>query len=399
MEKIKIGMKKVICFIMMVILIGANSSYVIATSKSELNSQSQDLTDKINDAKEELGDVKDEKSETLKQVEELTYTMSEYESQIADLDKQLTDLNTSLKEAEEKLAKATEDYDKQEELLEQRLVAQYEAGDTSYLDVLVASEDLSDFISNYYLVSELASYDLELLERIDNQKKEIEAAKNEIQTNKDKVDSVKKTKESKAKELQVTKNEKDKQVAKLNEQEKSIQAQLEQFEQDKRDIQNELAAIAKKEAEEAAKKGAGSYNTTPSKSGYIFPVAGCSKADIANKTYPSYRGHTGVDVNKNVTGKTVVAVKDGTVVTSKALKNADGSYRSYGEYIVINHHDGTMTLYAHGLAGSRRVSEGQSVKQGQAIMTVGSTGRSSGTHLHFEVRVGGSPVNPLPYLP
>ena len=162
MEKIKIGMKKVICFIMMVILIGANSSYVIATSKSELNSQSQDLTDKINDAKEELGDVKDEKSETLKQVEELTYTMSEYESQIADLDKQLTDLNTSLKEAEEKLAKATEDYDKQEELLEQRLVAQYEAGDTSYLDVLVASEDLSDFISNYYLVSELASYDLEL---------------------------------------------------------------------------------------------------------------------------------------------------------------------------------------------------------------------------------------------
>ena len=57
-----------------------------------------------------------------------------------------------------------------------------------------------------------------------------------------------------------------------------------------------------------------------------------------------------------------------------------------------------MTLYAHGLAGSRKVAEGQKVSQGQALMTVGSTGNSTGTHLHFEVRVGGSPVNPLPYL-
>src|SRR5699024_8214285 len=127
-------------------------------------------------------------------------------------------------------------------------------------------------------------------------------------------------------------------------------------------------------------------------------VQGLTRANINNKTYPSYPGHTGVDVNINVTGKNVVAVKDGTVVISKALKNPNGTYRSYGEYVVINHHDGTMTLYAHMLAGSRKVKEDDKVVQGQIIGTVGSTGNSTGNHLHFEVKVGGRSVNPLPYL-
>ena len=120
--------------------------------------------------------------------------------------------------------------------------------------------------------------------------------------------------------------------------------------------------------------------------------------------YPSYAGHTGVDINRGVTGKSVVAVKDGTVVKSTALKNSNGSYRSYGEYIMIAHNDGTLTVYAHMLAGSRTVFENQTVKQGQVIGTVGSTGNSTGNHLHFEVRVLTSAlkyktVNPIPYLP
>ena len=140
-------------------------------------------------------------------------------------------------------------------------------------------------------------------------------------------------------------------------------------------------------------------NVAPSAHGYIFPVQGCSRANINKLVYPSYRGHTGIDVNRNVVGKNVVAVKAGTVVKSEAKKNSNGTYRSYGEYVVINHHDGTMTLYAHMLAGTRKVSKGQEVSQGQVLGTVGSTGNSTGTHLHFEVLIGGSPVNPIPYLP
>ena len=92
-------------------------------------------------------------------------------------------------------------------------------------------------------------------------------------------------------------------------------------------------------------------------------------------------------------------IVSGTVITSTALRNSKGNYRSYGEYVIIDHHDGTMTLYAHMLSGSRTVVPRQNVSQGQQIGQVGSTGNSSGPHLHFEVRIGGSPVNPTPYLP
>ena len=86
-------------------------------------------------------------------------------------------------------------------------------------------------------------------------------------------------------------------------------------------------------------------------------------------------------------------------IHNNITKNHNGKYYSYGEYVIINHHDGTMTLYAHMLAGSRKVSQGQEVSQGQVLGTVGSTGNSTGPHLHFEVRVGGVPVNPINYLP
>ena len=300
---------KISCIGVASILIFANSGIVMGASQSELNSQSKNIDQKINEAKEDLKDVKGEKSNTLKQVENLTVTISEYENEVEELEDEIGTLNQSLKEAQTKLDAAQKDYSEQEELLNERLITQYEEGQTSYLDVLLSSASLTDFISNYYMVTELATYDMELLDKIEKQKEEIEKAKNEIQEDKDKIATTKKSKEAKVKALNVTKQEKNTEVAKLNEEEKEIQEQLEQFEKDKREIQRELAALASQENIVAGE---------PSKAGYIFPVAGCSKANINNKSYPSYRGHTGIDVNINVKGKTVVAVKSGTVVTSKA---------------------------------------------------------------------------------
>lgn len=390
---------KVIASVISVIILIQFSTITLAASKSQLKSQQSTLNSKIKETQENLQEIKVEKSAAMKDVEELIAQISEYESEIDKLDAQIGDINSKIEEAQTNLDKAIEEYDEQEALLNDRLVLMYETGETSYLDFMLSSKGLTDFISNYYLVSELTQYDSELLEQIQAKKKSIEEQKENLENSKKELDTTKASKQQKQMQVKTAKVSKDAAVAKLSSEEKTTQQALEEFEADKRAITSELSKIAAQEAAAAASRG-GSYTpSAPSSSGYIFPVAGCSKSNIANKSYPSYRGHTGVDINIGVVGKSVLAVKAGTVAISTALTNSSGGYRSYGEYIVINHHDGTMTLYAHMLAGSRRVFAGQSVSQGQAIGTVGSTGNSTGTHLHFEVRVNGNPVNPIPYLP
>ena len=397
-------MKKVILKIGTILLITifiAQSNMAIAATKTELNQSSSETDKKIEEAKEQLEGIQSEKSETMKQVEELTYQISEYQNQIDDLDNQIDDLNAKIEEAQNNLNKAQEDYTKQEQLLEERLIVSYESGETSYLDFLLSSDSITELISNYYLITELATTDAELLESIQKQKEEIENAKQTLESDKKELESAKASKQSVATQLQNSKNQKDAYAAQLTAEEKQTQSELEQFEQDKREIQAELARIAAQEeaARKAQENNGGSSNNisnNPSASGYIRPIVGYS---ITCGWY-GYAGHTGVDFSgSEISGKPILAVKDGTVVTSTALKNPNGTYRSYGEYIVISHGDGTMTLYAHGAPGSRLVSPGQKVKQGQQIMSVGTTGNSTGYHLHFEVRVNGRPVNPTPYLP
>ena len=386
----KIGLKITVILIAIILLVQMTGITSIASDLSDVNK-------KIEQKEEEIDGIQEEKSNAMKEVATLTAQITDYQNQIDDLDSKINDLNAKINEAQKKVDEAQAEYDRNKELAEARLVVMQESGDTTYLDMLLTSSSITDFISNYYLASELAEADTQLLDSIEKERKEVEDAKAELENSKKELDTQKASKQSVATQLQASKSQKDAKVANLSADEKQAQAELDQFEADKREIQAELAKIA---AEEAKNNGGGTVITgNPSASGYIFPVAGLSKANINNKNYPSYIGHTGVDVNINVTGRSVVAVKAGTVEKSLALKNPNGTYRSYGEYVVINHHDGTMTLYAHMLADSRRVQKGQSVSQGQVIGIVGSTGNSSGTHLHFEVLVNGRPVNPLPYLP
>lgn len=405
-------MKKVIG-ILLILVIVLQSAIVFAVSKEDLKKQQDQNASNIKDAEETIEEIQAKKSATLKEVEKLINQISDYKIQLDELESQISDLQTEIDKTQTEITQKEEEYKEQKELAEEVLVAMYEQGETTYLDVLLTSSSIVDFISNYYLMSELTSYNIELLKNIEKDRIEIEDKKAQLENSKKELDTAKASKESKYNELKTLQSQKNSYLNKLTAEEKEEQAELEKMKEDQREIEAQLKKI---QDEENSKTN---ISYTPSKSGYIFPVAGLSKANINNKSYPSYTGHTGVDININVIGKNVVAVKAGTVVTSNALtgsiKNYDsngkviGSYSSYGEYIIINHHDGTATLYGHLKPGSRKVSVGDTVKQGQVIAVVGNTGNclprptasnpSAGTHLHFEVRVNGRPVNPLPYLP
>lgn len=387
--KVKNKILKYAYILVIVVLVFSNSTLSIAATKDELNQRENELNQQIENKKSEIHAVEVQISETMTDIQDLTSKISAYEREIDDLTEQINDLNTEIEDNEVKLKEQEAKYEEQQDLLNKRLVALYEAGTTSYLDMLLSSKSLTQFISNYYLIETLVECDTNLLNSIEKLKNEIAETKAKLESDKEVIENNKETIEAKSSALDVMRKEKKSQVNKLNEDDKILQNELDEIEEECKKTQSELAAILAAEAASAAED----ISSSPSSSGYISPLAGVTK-NIAT----TYRGHTGIDFPVS-SGTPIRAVKAGTVTTSTALFNSAGNYRSYGEYIIINHHDGTATLYAHGLPGSRKVEKGDSVAQGETIMQVGNTGNSFGAHLHFEVRLSTGWVNPMPYLP
>ena len=185
----KITLKIIEIIVLAVILLQFN--IVLAATSSELNASKTETDKKIEEAKEELEHIDAEKSQTLQQVEDLILQISSAQTEIDELDKKIADMNTQIEEAQNKLNEKQEEYDGKEELLEKRLVAAYEAGETSYLDVLLSSSSLTDLISNYYMISEVTQSDMELMEKIKNEQEEIETAKQTLETSKQELDNQK----------------------------------------------------------------------------------------------------------------------------------------------------------------------------------------------------------------
>ncbi len=405
----KISLK--ILGILVILIILLQSTVVIAASNiNDLNDQKQENKNEIKEVEEQKEAVTAEKNKVVSEVEKLDSQIADYESQIAELDTKISDLNNQIAESEKKLNEAQEDYSKQETLLEERLVTIQESGETSYLDFLLSSESITDFISKYYLASELATADTELLDSIQKQKEEIEQAKKDLETKKQELDNSKTTKKSATSQLQVVKKEKDQKVQELSEDEKNLQAQIDELNEANKSIDAKIKAAEeaiRKAQEEANKKpgnggssgGGSSTGGGPvSGSGFIYPVPSAYKKITTDLYYSSGQYHGAVDFGSaGINGQPIYAVADGYVVTSERLNG------SYGNYIIIAHYNGLYTLYAHGQDGSRTVSAGQTVKQGQQIMRVGSTGNSTGPHLHFEVRTSPGTYscrkNPRNYLP
>lgn len=391
----KIGLKLISIILVGIFLLQGN--IVLAESTTDLKNQQSENNKKINEAKEQLDEIKEEKSETMKQVQDLTTKISQYQTQIEELDVEISDLNTKISEAENNLKKAQEDYEKQEELLQARLVATYEAGETSYLDFILSSASITDLISNYYLVTEVATSDAELLDQIEQKKKDIETAKETLENSKKQLTTSKANKQSAATQLESSKKEKNTYVAKLTEDEKKTQSELEQLQSDNDRIQKELKAAEeryrkqleelKKKQEEAKKSNSSSTSTSTSSSSQTYNSGGSGvlQAPVKSGTitatmyYSSGKYHGALDYGVPV-GTTVYAAADGVVISRGSLSG------SYGNYLVIQHTNGLRTWYAHG-NGVFYVSVGDTVSKGQAIMQSGNSGNSSGPHLHFEVRV------------
>lgn len=416
----KLGLK--ILGILIVAIMLLQTSAVFATSETDkLNSQKTENEKKINDKKSDLEDVKEEKSDTQQQVNDLSSKISEYQSQIDDLDGKISDLNNKITDAQNQLNQKQEDYDKNQKLAEERLVVMQEEGDTSYLDFILKSSSLTDMISSFYLSSEVATADMDLINKIAEEKQEVEKAKTNLENSKNELDASKIEKQSVSTQLQVAKEEKSQQVAKLSEDQKQIESELDELQEANVQIGKEIKeAQAKYAAQIAAlnqsknsqsnssnnssKNNGNSGNKNNSGSGGNYSGGGsgvlarpvASGSVTAGMYYPSGSYHGAIDYGVPA-GTPVYAAADGVVIKTANLTT------SYGTYVVIQHANGIQTWYAHGTSGSICVSAGQTVSRGQQIMKSGNSGHSTGAHLHFEVRVAPYDyntcrVNPTKYM-
>ena len=355
-------MRKILC-VVLAFLIGSFSiiSYVHA-EETDLQAQQQELQNQINQATGELEEVQNELSENLQQVQKLDEKISTSQTELDELNTKINELQTSMDKVEEKLTTAEERYKRQKEILEVRLIAMYESSDTQYLDVILSSRSISDFLSNYFLITELASYDTELLEDMKEQKDEIEIEKKKLDATKEQFILIKQNQTRTAKILENTKIVRQNYIAKLSNQEKDIQAKIDEYNARFAEVNAEILALALQ-----------GIDTQYIGGELAWPVPGYTRitSKYGMRTHPItgvYKLHTGVDISAPI-GANFVAANDG-IVTKAGYNSA------YGNMVIIDHGGGISTLYAHG--SEITVQVGQTVKKGETIvLKLGSTGYST----------------------
>lgn len=409
----------------------------------EKNQQKLDkVQDSLNEQEKVVDGIGSQISSTQNQVDllmiryqALLSEQSNTEAQIELITKQLGSLSTQIEQTGAAISEKQEQLDETYELLKQRIRAMYMAGSGSTLEFLLTSEDFSTLLTRTELLVRVAQHDNDLMATLEDEVAELEELETVLTDSIAAQENKKTDLSSKTQSLESSKSEIQQTSDQLKDKQQQLEAEMdkEQEELDALDKESDeyKALISKQEDElialsaqmEEFIKNSGSSTTdteeeeekdddedeesdskdnpyldgseTVFSSGMIFPLK-CSGIYISSpygmRTHPTtgeYKLHTGTDFcAAGINGKTVYAVKDGEVIYA-------AKHKAYGNFVIIDHGKGISSCYAHMQDGSLQVSVGDKVLQGQPIGKVGTTGYSTGPHLHFEIRVDGATTNPM----
>lgn len=383
-------MRKFLCTSLICILLCSSIVYAVeentttntTTNTTSLQDKQKEIEGQIEQANEELSGIKLDITENLEQVQKLDENIEKYETELQESSEKIQIIQQSIQGLEETLKVEQEKYDKQKEIFEARIVALYEAGSTQYLDVLLKSENITDFVSTYFVISEIADYDSDILNTIGERKNNIENAKTKLEKERKELTTLIEKQTRATKVLQTTKKLRENYISKLSEKEKETQSKIDEYNQALKEVNMQIIELAK-----------GGIATEYIGGELAWPVPGYTKisSPYGMRVHPItkvYKLHTGVDISAPM-GANFVAANDGIVIKA-------GYNTAYGNMVLIDHGGGISTLYAHG--SQILVQLGDKVTRNQAILKVGSTGYSTGPHAHFEVRKNGVVTNPMPYI-
>ncbi len=356
-----------------------------ASSVSSMQKELDDLAKEKEKLEKELNVISEKKEEELEKKSLIDQQINATQSEISILNNIVSTLETELESAESDLAEAEAKLDEYFELSKNRIRSAYEQGNASFLEIIAKSKSLYDFISRVEIVRQISQKDQEVINEVRQNKEIVEAKKEEIKNNKEQNEKAVNQLSVKEKNLSKKQAASDELIDEMNSDMESTKRAILAAEKAEAQLQSEIrAALSQDSGSNVVDSGDfrwpldKKFNNITSKFGYrTHPVTGV------------YKLHTGVDIaSSGIKGSSIYAAKGGTVIKA-------GYNRGYGNYVVINHGDGYATLYGH--ASSLCVSSGQVVEKGDVLGYVGSTGYSTGPHLHFEIMINGEYTNPLGY--
>ena len=375
---------------------------VEAASLSSLKDQQAQIQKELDQVNSKLDELESDIAQAEQYQSTLTQQINLNQQKMGVMDQQLTQLSSDLEESEEQLAQTVENIAAKETEIEDttdqyklRMRAMYMAGETSSLELLLEAESFGDLLTNIEMMKAISQHDTELLETLRAQKTDLENQKTQAQRVQEDIKAQQEDISAQRQEMQALNQEREAAYAESESAMQDVELEKEQFEQnaaakiaEQKQIEAEIQAEIKRLQEENEKKqqaANGGKPTTFTDGRFIRPT---NSGYYISSGYGSRWGsfHSGIDITAGgCYGAPIYAAASGTVITAS-------SHWSYGNYVVIDHGGGYSTLYAH--ASSLAVSKGQYVNQGDVIAYIGSTGQSTGPHLHFEIRVNGNTQNP-----
>lgn len=365
-------------------------SPALAVSQSEIDAleeQRDELKAEREDMQAEIDALKDEQAGVLEQKRALDEQNEVYRQELELIEEQVELYTRLVDEKAAELEKAMAAEEEQLATYRQHVRAMEENGKYTYLSIIFGSKSLSELMSNLDMIGEIMEADKRIYDQYTEARERAEEIKAEYEATLEQLGEKQEEYEAEKAELEAKIAEASDMIAQLEEEINSnyelyleVLAQEEALESD---IQNKIAELERQEA----------ANSITSTGTYIWPLPGYSPGSAYGwRMHPIYhemRFHAGEDIGAP-TGTPILAADSG--VAAVYPDNGNG----YGNYIMINHGGGRVTLYAHMSAFA--ISNGASVTQGQVIGYVGSTGNSTGPHLHFEVRVNGATTDPKQYF-
>ncbi|HEU4963621.1 MAG TPA: peptidoglycan DD-metalloendopeptidase family protein [Bacilli bacterium] len=392
-KKLTIGLSAAVA---LVLLWPQTSVFADINSLREQQARKQE---ELNKTKEKIEEARDKKAQFQAQIDlnaaainELNAEINERENKIAELQGQIFQKTQDIAKTERELEAAQKRIEERNDLIKKRMVLMYEKGDVQYLEVLLDSTSFTDFLERFETLQLVVEKDTEILERNKQEHAQVEKTKIELEKQKDSLVSMQ-TEELNAKTkldgLLAQKEEINRRLEANKEEQEAIEAQQQAIQQQAIDAIYQL----EQQIEAERRKNNTQQQAFSGPFTWPLPSSWTITSEFGERIDPftgQRAGHNGMDIAAPQ-GTEIVAAQSGTVITS-------GWVSGFGNCIIINHGDGLWTLYGHIMNGGLLVSVGQEVTKGQAIAKVGTTGRSTGPHLHFGCYLDGQLVNPRNYL-